>query len=121
MSAVIVSEPSIVVVVEPDGSTQTVVHERANVVVATAGIQGRKGDKGDPGPPGDPDTLGYVYVAQSSEFLHVIHHGLPYKPAGIVCKDLDDVPILGFEVSYPSLGVTEVRFGAQCSPTIIVS
>lgn len=87
--------------------------------VAVAPIQGPVGPQG---PPGQPlDTLSFVYTTSQPATLHHIVHNLPYPPAGVICHDADGSTLLGFAVSHPNAGVTEVAFGVPVTPTIYLS
>lgn len=87
--------------------------------VAVAPVQGPVGPQG---PPGQPlDTLAYVYSTSIPAAVHQIHHGLPYKPAGIVCQDADGVTVIGWLVTHPAAGITEITFGSDITPIIYLS
>jgi hypothetical protein len=94
----------------------TLVPPTQGIVVAP--IAGPPGPKGDPG---DSAELGYVYTTSNPAMLHQIHHGLPFAPGGITCLDSDGGPLLGFTVTHPTTGVTEVAFGVAVTPTIFLS
>lgn len=97
-------------------------------VVPVAGPPGPQGETGDTGPQGEQGPAGdseaalsYIYSTSTPAMVHQIHHGLAFNPAGIVCQDVDGSSMLGWSVTYPSLGITEVSFGADVTPTIYLS
>ena len=108
-----VSPPKVpsLVMAPPTGTTVTVIP-----------VGGPAGPPGAPGPPGDPGgALAYRYSTSNPAMVHQIVHGLTFRPAGIVCLDADGASLLGWSVTYPSTGITEVSFGAACTPTIFLS
>jgi hypothetical protein len=87
------------------------------VIVPVAGPQGPKGDTGD-----SSTSLAYTYTTSNPAMLHQIHHNLPFNPGGVTCLDSSDgLPLLGFTVAHPSVGITEVTFGVAVTPTIFLS
>jgi hypothetical protein len=53
--------------------------------------------------------------------VHQIQHGLAFRPGGITCLDADGASLLGWSITHPVLGITEVTFGAAVTPTIFLS
>lgn len=81
-----------------------------------------QGPPGAQGPPGDSAAaLAFTYTTSSPALLHQIHHGLPFRPAGIVCQDADGSTFIGWTVTHPTAGITEVSFGVAVTPTIFLS
>ena len=83
------------------------------------------GPQGATGPPGDSSTsLGYVHTQSSpvgaGQPVQVAHN-LSFRPAGIVCKELDGRGIEYDAVAWVSTGILEVFFGVPFAGTISVS
>jgi hypothetical protein len=95
----------------PAGNTVT--------VLPIPGPVGADGPQGEPGDPGG--ALAFVYTTSSPAMTHQIIHGLPFKPAGIVCQDTDGATFIGWTVTHPAPGITEVSFGVDVTPTIFLS
>lgn len=86
------------------------------------GPQGPVGPQGPQGVPGDAGSqLSYIYTTSNPAMTHQINHGLNFKPAGITCLDADGASLLAFSVAYPSVGIVEVTFGSDVTPTIYLS
>jgi hypothetical protein len=66
-------------------------------------------------------ALSYIYTTSNPAMVHQIHHGLNFNPAGITCIDADGASLLAFSVSYPVLGIAEITFGSDVTPTIYLS
>jgi len=83
------------------------------------------GPPGPIGPPGDAATsLGYVHTQSAPVAAGQpvqVTHNLLFRPAGIVCKELDGRGIEYDAVSWISTGILEVFFGVPFAGTISVS
>src|SRR5438309_344480 len=85
-------------------------------------VQGPVGPAGPQGVPGDPGAaLAYSYTASQPVTLHQIHHGLAFKPAGIVCIETDGSQLEYDSVTHPMPGVTELTFGVAFAGTVYLS
>jgi len=83
------------------------------------------GPRGPIGPPGDAaSTLGYTHTQSSpvpaGQPVQVAH-GLIFRPAGIICKELDGVQIEYASVTWPATGILELIFGVAFAGTVTVS
>jgi hypothetical protein len=76
---------------------------------------------GPRGPAGGTGAMAFVYTTSSPAMTHQVQHGLSFKPGGISCIDTDGVSLVGFTVTHPLPGITEVSFGAAVTPTIYLS
>jgi len=77
--------------------------------------------------PGDITAIlggnqGWLEPVNSAVGLVQIHHGLPFRPAGITCLDSIGRTVEYDTVSHPVAGITEVTFGHSFGPgTILLS
>jgi hypothetical protein len=87
------------------------------LVVPVGGPPGPKGDSGD-----STETLSFVQSQSTPVTSLQIHHSLPFNPAGVVCLETDgSPPLIGVGVSYPSVGIIELIFGAPFSGSVFLS
>lgn len=85
-------------------------------VIPVAGPKGDKGDTGD-----SSEVLSYRHTQSEPATLVQVVHGLPYRPAGIICTETDGYQLDYHTVSHPVDGVTEVTFGVGFVGTIDLS
>jgi len=89
-------------------------------------VAGPEGPVGPAGPSGAESGLagGYVHTQSGTvgagQPVQVIH-GLSYRPAGIMCKEIDGRGIEYDSVTWPAAGILEVIFGVPFAGTISVS
>lgn len=107
--------PSIVTVSPPMIPQLVMAPPIAGDTVTVLPVVGPKGDTGGTG------EMGYVYSSSAPAMVHQIRHNLTFKPGGITCLDTDGSSLLGFSVSHPMLGITEVSFGVAVTPTVYLS
>jgi hypothetical protein len=88
--------------------------------IAVVPVQGSVGPQG---PPGDTaQTLAFVHTQTQPATLVQIIHNLAFNPSGIVCLESGgSPPLIGVSVSYPTLGIIELSFGAPFTGTIYLS
>jgi len=115
--------PGTVRVVAPDLPVHVAVPDSMVHVVPVAGPEGPRGPAG---PSGAETGLagGYVHTQSSAvgtgQPVQVVHN-LSYRPAGIVCKELDGNGIEYDSVTWPTASILEVFFGVPFAGTISVS
>lgn len=118
---------SVAVEVEPPGIPSAVLTPPVPGLVTECPASGLvavpvQGPQGAQGPAGDSAAaLAFTYTTSSPAMVHQIHHGLSFKPAGIVAQDADGTTFIGWTVTYPAPGITEVSFGIPVTPTIYLS
>jgi hypothetical protein len=90
---------------------------------STAVVLPIAGPIGPQGPPGDSSAALSFATSVTNQSLVQMNHGLPFKPAGILCLDTN-TPALTVEyatVSHPSTGITELTFGFPFTGSIFLS
>lgn len=75
---------------------------------------------GPQGPPGGTGASAFVYTTSNPDYLHQIHHGLLFKPAGVVCIE-NGVWIEPDTIAHPAPGITELTFGVPVAVTVYLS
>jgi hypothetical protein len=101
----------------------TLVMDPPTTLTAVLPVLGPPGPQGLQGVPGDPGGALASSVTVTNQTLVQINHGLPFKPAGIICLDTATPanPVEYATISYPVAGITELTFGFPFTGTIFVS